>query len=67
MDFQKGGDKCPSCGLDKEEATSEIIRLQNSIFQMGRQCNLLNMSMEQVKNENLMLKQQLNQKNSNVQ
>jgi len=63
----KGGDKCPSCGLDKENALREINRLHNELVLMGGQLNLLNMSMVKVKNENIMLKQQLNQKNPNVQ
>ena len=71
MDFQKGGEKCVTCGYDfeymKSKALAEIIRLQKSIYNLGVSNNLMNMEMLKVKNENLMLKQQLNQKNPNVQ
>lgn len=76
MDFQKEGKMCVTCGYNREYersmAFAEITSLQESIQTMGFNYNQLNMAMVQVKNKNIILKNEikmlkLNQKNPNVQ
>lgn len=60
---EKRSQKCNKCGYNRDyernKAFATIGELQNSIYTMGVNQNQMNIAMVQVKNENLILKNEI--------